>query len=131
EMAAIQALREIEMLKDNSIKYEAWAWLAISANDLQNYQEGIHRNQKALSVLNNYDSDDYINTAICFSNIGYSFMQLREYDSAVLYFEKVKKIVGSPIVFPELYCSVNDKLDLIKIEVNDTSNVLESLQKSE
>ena len=125
EVLIIEAIKRFEKLKNYKRLYESYNQLALTQNDIQEYDKALLYHQKALKYLEKVESKkNYY--AISLNNIGLTYLKKKSYKKSIEYFNKSLSINIERGNFARTIAN----RALSQLNLNDTINVKRDLYKS-
>jgi signal transduction histidine kinase len=122
ETSASKALLSIDVKEPGSQrkKYDAYNLIAVSSNELKNYQRAIEYHLKALAVAQNFLTNNKSNlVANSQNNIGVVYQNINNHNKAIQYFNSAlaqRKLLSQS---PSLYAMLVDNLAYSKFKIGD------------
>jgi signal transduction histidine kinase len=131
EIAVFKALRNIKQIKANDLLYESYNLLGILYNEREEYNKSLEFHNKALETLNDKSIPEELQfKATSFNNIGYVYLNLKNYSQAKNYFEDGLKQNKLFIENTPLYAMLLDNLAYAKFKLKETDEVPELFYRS-
>lgn len=129
EILTYNAIKKFESLKDYRSLYSCYNHLAALQNDIFEFERALFYNEKAIEYLNNFENNKSLYEQ-SFNNIGFTYLNKKEFSKAIKYFDKVlsnDKLKDINIV---RYARVIDNKAYTKFKKGDTINVLNKLNEA-
>lgn len=124
EIGIFKVLRIIKNQKKNELLYEAYNHLGILYNDWEDYPKALEFHNKALNSIDyKLVSKEFQFKARSLNNIGYVYLNLKNYQQAKIYFENGLKEENLIADSPSLYAMLLDNLAYAKLKLKETANV--------
>jgi signal transduction histidine kinase len=126
ETSASKALLSIDVNEPGSQrkKYDSYNLIAVSSNELKNYQRAIEYHQKALAVAQNFLANNKSNLiANSQNNIGVVYQNMNNHNKAIQYFNSAliqKNLLNQS---PSLYAMLVDNLAYSKFKIGDNKEL--------
>lgn len=131
EIAVFKALRNIKQIKANDLLYESYNLLGILYNEREEYSKSLEFHNKALKTLNDKSIPEELQfKATSLNNIGYVYLNLKNYSQARNYFEDGLKQNKLFIENTPLYAMLLDNLAYAKFKLKETDEVPELFYRS-
>lgn len=124
EIVIFKALRVIKGEKANDLLYESYNLLGILYNEREEYSKALEYHNKALlSLVDRPTPLEFQSKATSLNNIGYVYLNLKNYQQAKDYFEKGLKEENLFVDKPKLYAMLLDNLAYAKFKLNESDNL--------
>ena len=124
EIAVFKALRNIKQVKANDLLYESYNLLGILYNEREEYSKSLEFHNKALTTLNDSSIPaEFQFKATSLNNIGYVYLNLKNYSQAKNYFQNGLKQKKLFIENTPLYAMLLDNLAYSKFKLKETDEV--------
>lgn len=131
EIAVFKALRNIKQIKANDLLYESYNLLGILYNEREEYSKSLEFHNKALKTLNDKSIPEELQfKATSLNNIGYVYLNLKNYSQAKNYFQDGLKQNKLFIENTPLYAMLLDNLAYAKFKLKETDEVPELFYRS-
>jgi signal transduction histidine kinase len=131
EIAVFKALRNIKQIKANDLLYESYNLLGILYNEREEYDKSLEFHNKALATLNDKSIPaEFQFKATSLNNMGYVYLNLKNYKQAKNYFEEGLQQKKLFIENTPLYAMLLDNLAYAKFKLEDPNNIPELFYKS-
>jgi signal transduction histidine kinase len=131
EITIFKALRAIKGENANDLNYESYNLLGILYNEREEYNKALEYHNKALICLNDKSiPQDFQYKASSLNNIGYVYLNLKNYEQAKNYFEKGLKQENLFLDKPKLYAMLLDNLAYTKFKLHESNEVLEQFYRA-
>lgn len=131
ETAIFKALRTLKRTKANDLLYECYNLLGVLYDEREEYSKSLEFHNKALNSL----SDKTIPAifqykATSLNNIGYVYMNLKDYKEAKKYFEQALQEKNLSVNKPTLFAMLIDNLAYAKFKLEETEGVEDLFYKA-
>ncbi len=124
ELSSIQALTFLKNYKIRTDEYDAYNLIAVSSNELKNYENALIYHTKALNTAKEYKLiNEYHLEANSRNNIGVVYQNLNKKEEAIANFEIALQDQNLLKDFPSLYAIIIDNLAYSKFKLKDFSNL--------
>lgn len=118
-------------LNNKDKTYETLIMLGNVSDELKEYQKAIYYYSKALDLSEELEEQSVKNRpSSCYNNLGFIFLKLNNYKSAVINFEKGLNHEGVEQNKPILYANLIDNLAYSKLQIKDTLGINKLFLKS-
>jgi signal transduction histidine kinase len=131
EISVFKALRKIKKENNNDLLYEAYNLLGVLYNEREEYDKALEYHNKALMSL--YDKSiplDFQYKATSLNNIGYVYLNLKNYKQAKIHFQEGLKQENLFLNKPKLYAMLLDNLAYAKFKLNETEQLPEQFYRA-
>jgi signal transduction histidine kinase len=126
EIAVFKALRALKREKSNDLLYEAYNLLGILYNEQEEYDKALEYHNKALKSLDDKSIPlDFQSKATSLNNIGYVYLNLKNYKQAKVYFQKGLQQENLFLDKAKLYAMLLDNLAYAKFKLQESDEVQE------
>ena len=120
EITVFKALRILKQIKDNELQYQCYNLLGILYNEREEYNKSLEFHNKALLILDEKSiATEFQFKATSLNNMGYVYLNLKNYRQAKNYFEKALKQENLFAEKPSLYAMLLDNLAYAKFKLKD------------
>ncbi|WP_319800273.1 sensor histidine kinase [Flavobacterium sp. N3904] len=124
EIAVFKALRTLKTEKANDLLYESYNLLGILYNEREEYDKALEYHNKALISLDDKSIPiEFQSRATSLNNMGYVYLNLKNYQQAKIYFEKGLQQENLFVDKPKLYAMLLDNLAYAKFKLNESDNL--------
>lgn len=124
EITVFKALRIIKQLKANDLQYQCYNLLGILYNEREEYNKSLEFHNKALAILDDRSIPaEFQSKATSLNNMGYVYLNLKNYRQAKNYFEEGLKQQNLFVEKPSLYAMLLDNLAYAKFKLRDTKEL--------
>lgn len=124
EIAVFKALRTLKQSKANDLLYEAYNLLGILYNEREEYSKALEFHNKALTILEDKSiPTEFQFKATSLNNIGYVYLNLKNYKQAKNYFEEGLKQKNLFANKTSLYAMSLDNLAYSKFKLNESDGL--------
>jgi signal transduction histidine kinase len=124
EITVFKALRVLKEENANNLLYESYNLLGILYNERDEYDRALEYHNKALISLEDKTIPLVFQyKASSLNNMGYVYLNLKDYKQARSYFEKGLKEEHLFVDKPKLYAMLLDNLAYAKFKLNETDNL--------
>ena len=124
EIAVFKALRALKGEKANDLLYEAYNLLGILYNEREEYVKALEYHNKALMSLDDKSIPlDFQSKATSLNNIGYVYLNLKNYNQAKVYFQKGLNQENLLLDKAKLYAMLLDNLAYAKFKLNESDGL--------
>jgi tetratricopeptide (TPR) repeat protein len=124
EITVFKALRVLKDEKANDLFYESYNLLGILYNEREEYDRALEYHNKALiSIEDKSIPLVFQYKASSLNNIGYVYLNLKDYKQAKKYFEKGLQQEHLFLDKPKLYAMLLDNLAYAKFKLNESDNL--------
>ncbi|MDI5886905.1 ATP-binding protein [Flavobacterium yafengii] len=135
EIAVFNALRAVKEKKANDILYDSYNLLGIVYNEREEYNKAIEFHNKAFKALESIVEDGVIplefqSKATSFNNIGFVYLNLKEYKQAKDYFEKGLAQENLLRDKPSLYAMILENYAYSKFKLKESDGLPDLFFKS-
>jgi signal transduction histidine kinase len=131
EITVFKALKSLKQLKANDLLYESYNILGILYNEREEYNKALEFHNKALAILEDKSLPaEFQYKATSLNNMGYVYLNLKNYKQAKNYFEKGLKEKNLFVEKPSLYAMLLDNLAYAKFKLKDTVEISSLFYKS-
>ncbi|HSD08925.1 tetratricopeptide repeat protein [Flavobacterium sp.] len=131
EIGVFKALRNIKQIQANDLLYDSYNLLGILYNERDEYEKALEFHNKALSIIKNKSlPPEYQSKATSLNNIGYVYLNLKDYNQARNYFAEGLKQENLFENKPSLYAMLLDNLAYSKLKSNDIDSLPDLFYKS-
>ncbi|AOW11220.1 sensor histidine kinase [Flavobacterium gilvum] len=131
EIAVFKALRTIKGEKANDLLYDSYNLLGILYNDWEEYNKALEFHNKALKSIDDQSiPKEFQSRATSLNNIGYVYLNLKDYKQAKNYFEKGLKQENLFVEKPALYSMLLDNFAYAKFKLNETEGLPDQFYKA-
>jgi signal transduction histidine kinase len=126
EIAIFKALRAIKRENANDLRYESYNLLGILYNEREEYDKALEYHNKALMCLDDKSiPPDFQYKASSLNNMGYVYLNLKNYKQAQNNFEKGLKQENLFLDKPKLYAMLLDNLAYAKFKLKESDRLPE------
>lgn len=120
EITVFKALRIIKQIKATDLQYQCYNLLGILYNEREEYNKSLEFHNKALAILDDKSIPaEFQSKATSLNNIGYVYLNLKNYRQAKNYFEEGLKQENLFVEKPSLYAMLLDNLAYAKFKLRD------------
>jgi len=119
EIIVFKVLRAIKGEKNKDLQYESYNLLGILYNDREEYSKALEYHTKALASIDNTTPLELQYKASSLNNMGYVYLNLKNYKQAKSYFEKGLQQKNLFVDKPKLYAMLLDNLAYTKFKLNE------------
>ena len=132
EITIFKGLRVLKTLKNvNDLLYNSYNLLGILYNEREEYSKSLEFHNKALEVLNDKSIPPGLQLkAMSLNNIGYVYLNLKNYSQARMYFQDGLKQKNLFKENPVSYAMLLDNLAYSKFKLNETDGLPEQFYQS-
>ncbi|WP_348823994.1 tetratricopeptide repeat-containing sensor histidine kinase [Flavobacterium aestuarii] len=131
EIAVFKALRNIKQVKANDLLYESYNLLGILYNEREEYSKSLEFHNKALATLNDTSIPEELQfKATSLNNIGYVYLNLKNYSQAKNYFQDGLKQNKLFVENTPLYAMLLDNLAYAKFKLKETDEIPDLFYRS-
>lgn len=124
EIAVFKALRAIKGVKANDLYYESYNILGILYNEREEYDRALEYHNKALASIDDQSIPTvFQSTASSLNNIGYVYLNLKNYKQAKNNFEKGLQQENLFVDKPKLYAMLLDNLAYAKFKLKESEGL--------
>ncbi len=124
EIAVFKALRILKGEKANDLLYESYNLLGILYNEREEYGRALEYHNKALVSIDDKSIPSVFQSkASSFNNMGYVYLNLKNYNQAKNYFEKGLQQEHLFVDKPKLYAMLLDNLAYAKFKLNESEGL--------
>jgi signal transduction histidine kinase len=124
EITVFKALRVLKGKAANDLLYESYNLLGILYNEREEYTKALEYHNKALTIIDNQSIPLVFQfKASSLNNMGYVYLNLKNYQQAKNYFEKGLKQENLFVDKPKLYAMLLDNLAYAKFKLNESDNL--------
>jgi signal transduction histidine kinase len=124
EITIFKALRVLKENKANDLLYESYNLLGILYNEREEYGRALEYHNKALVSIDEKSIPSVFQSkASSFNNMGYVYLNLKNYNQAKIYFEKGLLEERLFVDKPKLYAMLLDNLAYVKFKLNENENL--------
>ena len=124
EIAVFKALRALKGEKHNDLLYEAYNLLGILYNEQEEYNKALEYHNKALMSLDDKSIPvDFQSKATSLNNIGYVYLNIKNYKRAKEYFQEGLKQKNLFLDKTKLYAMLLDNLAYAKFKLNESEGL--------
>jgi signal transduction histidine kinase len=124
EIAVFKALKVLKGENANDLLYESYNLLGILYNEREEYDRALEYHNKALITIDDNSIPlVYQSKASSLNNMGYVYLNLKNYNQAKIYFEKGLKQEHLFVDKPKLYAMLLDNLAYAKFKLNESDNL--------
>ncbi|PJJ10448.1 signal transduction histidine kinase [Flavobacterium sp. 1] len=124
EITLFKALRIIKQIKANDLLYQTYNLLGILYNEREEYSKALEFHNKALVSLDDKTIPaEFQSKATSLNNMGYVYLNLKNYRQAKNYFEEGLKQENLFVEKPSLYAMLLDNLAYAKFKLRDTKEL--------
>jgi signal transduction histidine kinase len=128
EISVFKALRKIKKEKANDLLYESYNLLGILYNEREEYNKALEYHHKALMSLDDKSiPSDFQYKASSLNNMGYVYLNLKNYKQAKIYFQKGLKQKNLFLDKTKLYAMLLDNLAYAKFKLKESDGLPEQL----
>jgi len=127
EISVFKALRVLKGENANNVVYECYNLLGVLYNEREEYSKALEYHNKALTTLDDDKSiplDLQLKTS-SLNNIGYVYLNLKNYSQAKKYFQNGLKQNNLFLEKPKLYAMLLDNLAYAKLKLNESDGLPE------
>jgi signal transduction histidine kinase len=131
EISVFKALRKIKKENVNDLRYESYNLLGILYNQREEYDKALEYHNKALMSLDDKSiPSDFQYKASSLNNMGYVYLNLKNYKQAKSNFEKGLKQENLFLDKPKLYAMLLDNLAYAKFKLNESNRLPEQFYRA-
>jgi signal transduction histidine kinase len=131
EIDIFEALKIIKQIKANDLSYESYNLLGILYNEREEYSKALEYHNKALASLNDKSIPiEFQSKATSLNNMGYVYLNLKNYKQAKEYFEEGLKQEKLFIEKASLYAMLLDNLAFTKLKLKETQDLPDLFYKA-
>ncbi|WP_223256016.1 ATP-binding protein [Flavobacterium laiguense] len=131
EIAIFRALRALKEEKANDLRYESYNLLGILYNQREEYDKALEYHNKALlSIDDKSIPPDFQYKASSLNNMGYVYLNLKNYNQAKSYFQKGLEEQNLFVDKPKLYAMLLDNLAYAKFKLNESNGLPEQFYRA-
>ncbi|HKO77630.1 MAG TPA: ATP-binding protein [Flavobacterium sp.] len=124
EIAIFKALRVLKGENANDLLYESYNLLGILYNEREEYSRALEYHNKALAVIDNQSIPLILQfKASSLNNMGYVYLNLKNYKQAKKYFERGLKEEHLFVDKPKLYAMLLDNLAYSKFKLKESNGL--------
>lgn len=124
EIVVFKALRALKGENANDLLYESYNILGILYNEREEYSKALEYHNKALMSLDDKSIPlEFQSKATSLNNMGYVYLNLKNYQQAKNYFEKGLTEENLFVNKPKLYAMLLDNLAYAKFKLNESDNL--------
>lgn len=124
EITVFKALRVLKDEKTNDLLYQSYNILGVLYNEREEYGRALEYHNKALVSIDDKSIPSVFQSkASSFNNMGYVYLNLKNYNQAKNYFEKGLQQEHLFVDKPKLYAMLLDNLAYAKYKINETDNL--------
>lgn len=124
EIGVFKALRTIKGKKANDLQYECYNLLGILYNEREEFHKALEFHNKALESIDGVSiPKEFQSRATSLNNIGYVYVNLKNYKQAIIYFERGLNEENLFVEKPSLYSMLLDNLAYAKFKLNETDDL--------
>jgi signal transduction histidine kinase len=124
EIVLFKALRALKEEKANDLLYECYNLLGILYNEREEYKKALEYHNKALMSIDDKSIPlEFQSKSTSLNNIGYVYLNLKNYKQAKIYFEKGLREQNLFADKPKLYAMLLDNLAYAKFKLNESDNL--------
>ena len=131
EISVFKALRYLKELKSNDLLYDSYNILGILYNEREEYNKALEFHNKALASLEDKSIPaEFQYKATSLNNMGYVYLNLKNYKQAKNYFEEGLKQKNLFVEKPSLYAMLLDNLAYAKFKLKETHEISNLLHRA-
>ena len=131
EITVFKALRIIKHIKANDLQYQCYNLLGILYNEREEYNKSLEFHNKALAILDDRSiPKEFQYKATSLNNMGYVYLNLKNYSQAKKYFEEGLKQENLFAEKPSLYAMLLDNLAYTKFKLRDKKDLPDLFYKA-
>ena len=131
EIAVFKALRAIKGKKANDLLYESYNLLGILYNEREEYDRALEYHNKALAIIDNQSFSSVLQfKASSLNNMGYVYLNLKNYQQAKSNFEKGLQQENLFVNKPKLYAMLLDNLAYSKFKLKESEGLPEQFYRA-
>lgn len=124
EIDIFKVLRILKQVKADDLLYESYNLLGILYNEREEYSKALEFHKKALAILENKSiPEEFQYKAASLNNMGYVYLNLKNYKEAKSYFENGLKQENLFTNKPSLYAMLLDNLGYAKLNLKETAEL--------
>ncbi|WP_232735238.1 ATP-binding protein [Flavobacterium sp. 5] len=124
ELTVFKALRVLKQIKANDLLYDSYNLLGILYNEREEYGKALEFHNKALTSIDGKSIPSIFQSkATSLNNMGYVYVNLKNYKQAKNYFEEALKQENLFIEKPILYAMLLDNLAYAKFKLNEKNEL--------
>jgi signal transduction histidine kinase len=124
EITVFKALRIIKHIKANDLQYQCYNLLGILYNEREEYNKSLEFHNKALAILDDRSiPKEFQYKATSLNNMGYVYLNLKNYSQAKKYFEEGLKQENLFAEKPSLYAMLLDNLAYAKFKLREKKDL--------
>jgi signal transduction histidine kinase len=131
EIAIFKALRALKEENANDLRYEAYNLLGILYNQREEYNKALEYHNKALMSFDDKSiPPDFQYKASSLNNMGYVYLNLKNYKQAKSNFEKGLEQENLLLDKPKLYAMLLDNLAYVKFKLKESEGLPEQFYRA-
>ncbi|PZX95065.1 sensor histidine kinase [Flavobacterium aquariorum] len=124
EIAVFKVLRAIKGINADDLLYESYNLLGILYNEREEFDRALEYHNKALAIIGNQSFPSVLQSkASSLNNMGYVYLNLKNYKQAKSNFEKGLNEANLFVDKPKLYAMLLDNLAYAKFKLNESDNL--------
>jgi signal transduction histidine kinase len=124
EIGIFKALRTLKEENANDLRYELYNLLGILYNERDEYNKALEYHNKALLTINDESiPSDFQSKATSLNNIGYVYLNLKNYKQAKVFFQKGLNQKNLFINKPKLYAMLLDNLAYSRFKLEESEGL--------
>jgi signal transduction histidine kinase len=131
EIAIFKALRALKGENANDLRYESYNLLGILYNEREEHYKALEYHNKALASIDDKSIPvEFQSKATSLNNMGYVYLNLKNYNQAKSYFEKGLEEPNLFVDKPKLYAMLLDNLAYAKFKLNESNELPEQFYRA-
>ncbi|TRX38149.1 sensor histidine kinase [Flavobacterium sp. ZT3R18] len=131
EIAVFKALRALKGENANDLLYESYNLLGILYNEREEHGKALEFHNKALTSIDDKSIPvEFQSKATSLNNMGYVYLNLKNYKQAKSYFEKGLEERNLFVDKPKLYAMLLDNLAYAKFKLNESNELPEQFYRA-
>ncbi|PVX46150.1 histidine kinase [Flavobacterium sp. 103] len=124
EIAVFKALKTLKGENANDLLYESYNLLGILYNEREEFDRALEYHNKALAIIDNQSFPSVLQSkASSLNNMGYVYLNLKNYKQAKSYFEKGLEEENLFVDKPKLYAMLLDNLAYAKFKLKESEGL--------
>lgn len=131
EIAIFKALKVLKGINADELLYEAYNLLGILYNDREEFDRALEYHNKALAIIDNQSFSSVLQfKASSLNNMGYVYLNLKNYQQAKSNFEKGLQQENLFVNKPKLYAMLLDNLAYSKFKLKESEGLPEQFYRA-
>ncbi|WP_254423297.1 tetratricopeptide repeat protein [Flavobacterium sp. A45] len=131
EIAVFKALKVLKGINADELLYEAYNLLGILYNEREEYDRALEYHNKALAIIDNQSFSSVLQfKASSLNNMGYVYLNLKNYQQAKSNFEKGLQQENLFVNKPKLYAMLLDNLAYSKFKLKESEGLPEQFYRA-